>query len=77
MASVQPLLLPEQGKTRMTPNPQILQYIEEHHYLYLSPNVFMMNKSRRMLYAVHVAHVGDIRNAYIILVGKSKGKSWV
>jgi hypothetical protein len=28
-----------------------------------------------MRWAGHVAHMGEIRNAYNILIGKSKGKS--
>jgi hypothetical protein len=35
-----------------------------------------MIKSRRMRLAGHVAHVGVIRNAYIILVVEPEGKSY-
>jgi hypothetical protein len=33
-----------------------------------------MIKSRRMRWAVHVARMGETRNAYRILVGKPEGK---
>jgi hypothetical protein len=33
-----------------------------------------MMKSRRIRWTGHVAHVGDSRNAYSILVGKPEGK---
>jgi hypothetical protein len=36
---------------------------EELHNLYSSPNVIRMNKSKRMSWAVHVARVGEMRNA--------------
>jgi len=38
--------------------------------LYVSPNVVMEIKSRRMSWTGHVADVGDRGNAYKILVGK-------
>jgi hypothetical protein len=31
-------------------------------------------KSRRMMWVRHMAHMGEGRNAYRILVGKPKGK---
>jgi hypothetical protein len=34
-----------------------------------------MIKSRRMRWAGHVARMGEKRNAYRVLVGKSEGKS--
>jgi hypothetical protein len=46
---------------------------EELHNLYASPVVMMM-KSRRMRCAGHVARMGEMRNAYSILVGKPEGK---
>jgi hypothetical protein len=46
---------------------------EELHNLYSSPNIIRMIKSRRMRWAVHVARILDMRNAYRIL-GKSEGK---
>jgi hypothetical protein len=48
-------------------------YNEELHNLYSSPNIIRMIKSRRMRWAEHVAHMGEKRNAYRILVGKPEG----
>jgi len=43
--------------------------------LYASPNVIRVIKSRRMRWAVHVACMEEMRDAYnIILVGKLAGK---
>jgi hypothetical protein len=47
---------------------------EELHSLYWSPNIIRMIKSKRMRWAGHVARMGETRNAYRILVGKSEGK---
>jgi hypothetical protein len=47
---------------------------EELHNLYSSPNIIRMIKSRRMRWAGYVARMGEKRNAYRILVGKSEGK---
>jgi hypothetical protein len=47
---------------------------EELHNLYTSPNIIRMIKSRRMRWAGHVARMGELRNAYSILVGKPGGK---
>jgi hypothetical protein len=41
--------------------------------MYSSPNIIRM-KSRRMRWAVHIARLGEKRNAYKILVGKPEGK---
>jgi hypothetical protein len=38
--------------------------------LYSSPNIIWMTKSRRMRWAGHVAHMGEKRGAYRILVGR-------
>jgi len=38
--------------------------------LYPSPNIIRLNKSRRIRYVRHVARMGEMRNAYKILVGK-------
>jgi hypothetical protein len=43
-------------------------------YLYASPSIIRMTKSRRMRWAGHVSRMGDKRNAYRILVGNPKGK---
>jgi hypothetical protein len=47
---------------------------EELHNLYASPNAIKVIKSRRMRLAGHVARVGEMRNAYTILVEKPEGK---
>jgi hypothetical protein len=43
---------------------------EELHNLYSLPSVIRMIKSRRRRWAGHVARMGEIRNAYRILLGK-------
>jgi hypothetical protein len=47
---------------------------DELHNLYSLPSIIRMMKSRRMLWAGHVAQMGENRNAYRILVGKPEGK---
>jgi hypothetical protein len=47
---------------------------EELNYLYSSPNIVWVIKSRRMRLAGHVALMGERRGIYRILVGKSEGK---
>jgi hypothetical protein len=47
---------------------------KELHNLYSSTNIITMIKSRRMIWAGHVARIGETRNAYRILVGKPEGK---
>jgi hypothetical protein len=49
-------------------------HIEELHNLYALPNIIRVIKSRRMRWLKYVAHMGDMRNAYKILVGKPEGK---
>jgi hypothetical protein len=49
-------------------------YNKELHNLYVSPNIIRMIKSRRMKWAGHVAQMGEMINAYNILVGKPEGK---
>jgi hypothetical protein len=46
---------------------------EEHHDLYSSTIIFRLVKSRRMVWAGHVARMGERRSVYKILVGKSEG----
>jgi hypothetical protein len=48
---------------------------EELNYLYASPNIIRVIKSRRMRWAGHVAHMGKMRNAYNILVENLERKS--
>jgi hypothetical protein len=47
---------------------------EKLHNLYPSPDVIRQVKSRRMMWAGHVARMGEERKVYKILVGKPKGK---
>jgi hypothetical protein len=43
---------------------------EELCYLYSSPSIIRMIKSRRMRWAGHVARMGEKRDTYRLLVGK-------
>jgi hypothetical protein len=47
---------------------------EELHNLYLSPDIIRQVKSRQMRWAGHVAHMGEERKVYKVLVGKPKEK---
>ena len=42
--------------------------------MYSSPNIVRVIKSRRMRWVGHVAHTGEERGAYRVLVGKPEGK---
>jgi hypothetical protein len=42
--------------------------------VYSSASIIRIIKSRRMRWAGHVARIGEMRNAYRILVGKAKRK---
>jgi hypothetical protein len=44
------------------------------HNLYSSPNIIKQIKSRRMMWAGHVARMGEERNVYRVLMGKPEGK---
>jgi hypothetical protein len=44
------------------------------HNLYASPNIIRVIKSRRIRWMGHVAHMGEMRNVYKILVRKPEGK---
>jgi hypothetical protein len=43
---------------------------EELHNLYSSSDIIRQVKSRRMRWAVHVAHMGEVRKLHKVLVGK-------
>jgi len=43
-------------------------------YLYYSPNIFRVIKSRRMRWAGHVVGMGERRGVYRVLVGKPEWK---
>jgi len=47
---------------------------EELNDLYSSPNIVRVIKSRRMRRAGYVAHMGEERGVYKVLVGKPEGK---
>jgi hypothetical protein len=47
---------------------------EELRYLYSSPSIIRIIKSRRMRWEGHVARMGEKRNAYRLFVGKPEGK---
>ena len=47
---------------------------EELNDLYCSPNIVRVIKSRRMIWAGHVAHMGEERGVYRVLVGKPERK---
>jgi hypothetical protein len=49
-------------------------HIGELHNLYSSPDIIRQIKSRRMRWAGHVAHMGEGRKLYKILMGKPKGR---
>jgi hypothetical protein len=46
----------------------------ELHNFYSSPDIIRQIKSRRMRWVGHVAHRGEGRNMYRVLVGKPEGK---
>jgi hypothetical protein len=47
---------------------------DELHNLHSSPNIVRVIKSRRMRWVEHVAHMGEGRGVYRVLVGRPKGK---
>jgi hypothetical protein len=47
---------------------------EELHNLCPSPSIIRVSKSRRVRWKGHAACVGEMRNAYKILVGKLEGR---
>jgi hypothetical protein len=46
----------------------------ELHNLYSSPDIIRQIKTRRIRWAGHVAHIGEGRKVYRVLVGKPQGK---
>jgi hypothetical protein len=55
---------------RYTTEPFLLLYNEELHVFNALPDIIRMIRSRRMKWARHVARMGEVRNAYKILVCK-------
>jgi hypothetical protein len=49
-------------------------YNDELNYLYFSPNIIPVIKSRRMIRAGHVASMGNGKGTCRVLVGKPEGK---
>jgi len=47
---------------------------EELNDLYSSPSIVRVIKSRRMRWAGHVAHMGEERDVYRLLLGKPEGR---
>ena len=47
---------------------------EELNNLFSSPNIFQVIKSRRMIWAGHVARRGERRSVYSFVVGKPEGR---
>jgi hypothetical protein len=47
---------------------------EELHNLYASQNIIMVIKSRKMRWEGQIVRTENMRNVYIILVGKPEGK---
>jgi hypothetical protein len=47
---------------------------DELHNLYSSPNIVRVIKSRMMMWAGHVARMGEGRGVYRVLVGRPEGK---
>ena len=48
-------------------------YHEYFHDLYLSPNVIQVTKSRRMSWTGQMVHMGEVRGACRVLVGRFEG----
>ena len=47
---------------------------EELNYLYSSPNIVRVIKSRRMRWAGHVVRMGELMGVYRVLLGKPEGR---
>jgi hypothetical protein len=48
---------------------------EELYGLYSLPSIVRVIKERRMRWAGHVVHMGEVRGAYNILVGRPEGRT--
>jgi hypothetical protein len=48
---------------------------EEFHIFYALPNIIRVIKSRRIIWEGRVECMGEMRNAYNVLVGKPEGKN--
>jgi len=48
--------------------------VEELNDLFPLPNIILMIKLRRLRWVRHVAHMGERRGAYKVLVGKPEGR---
>jgi hypothetical protein len=48
---------------------------EELHGLYSSPSIVREIKARTLIWAGHVARMGEVRGAYNILVGRPEGRN--
>jgi hypothetical protein len=46
---------------------------DELHSLYSSTNIVRVIKARRMRWAGHMAHMGEGRGVYMVLVGRPEG----
>jgi hypothetical protein len=62
------------GPTREEYVPWRKLHNDELHSLYSSPNIVRVIKSRRMRWAGHVAHMGEGRGVYRVLVGRPEGE---
>jgi hypothetical protein len=47
---------------------------EELHGLYSSPGIVRVIRAKRIRWAGHLAHMGEVRGAYNILVGRPEGR---
>jgi len=50
------------------------EVVWELYYLYFSPNIIRVTKSRRMSWAAHASRMGDRRGAYRVLVRRPEGR---
>ena len=67
-------VLPMFRRKILTPSSELNLYRHAVQFLYSSPNIVRVMKSRRMRWAGHVARMGEERGAYRVLEGKPEGK---